>query len=206
MKRTCWVLVSNHKTDRQALKTADQSFKISKQEQLCFPLELFIISEPKTKIMVLEMERHHSISDPNTTSTLKKRYTAQTSAIVYIRAYLQRTVMPEKINKNTVINGINSHWVWIKRMNKPALDKNLQSWHSALSTPDFLSKKDTTVRLPPYFRRNKENCSKQQSRQLIETLHIICVLPDVHSVFRHTSAYTVPGTNFFIQILAHVPD
>jgi len=61
MKRTGCILVSNHKTDRQAFKTADQCFEMRKQEQLYFPSELFITSEPETKLMVLEMERHHSI-------------------------------------------------------------------------------------------------------------------------------------------------
>lgn len=44
-------------------------FKMRKQEQLYFPLELFIRSEPETKIMILEIEKHHIISDPTTTFT-----------------------------------------------------------------------------------------------------------------------------------------
>lgn len=46
-----------------------------KQEELYFPSELFITSEPETKIMVLEMERHHSISDLNAMLTSKKEAT-----------------------------------------------------------------------------------------------------------------------------------
>lgn len=58
--------MSNDQTDRQAFKTADQCSKMRKQEQLHFSSELFITSERETKIKVLEMERQHSISDPNT--------------------------------------------------------------------------------------------------------------------------------------------
>lgn len=43
-----------------------------KQEQLHFSSGFVITSEPETKIMVLEMEGHHSISDPNTTFKSKK--------------------------------------------------------------------------------------------------------------------------------------
>lgn len=64
--------MSNDQTDRQAFKTADQWSKMRKQEQLHFSSELFITSEPETKIMVVEMERHHRISDPNTTFKSKK--------------------------------------------------------------------------------------------------------------------------------------
>lgn len=64
--------MSNDQTDRQTFKTAHQCSKMRKQEQLHFSSELFIISELETKIMVLEMERQHSISDPNTTFKSKK--------------------------------------------------------------------------------------------------------------------------------------
>lgn len=72
MKIICCVLVSNHRTGRQAFKMAGQCFKMKKQEQLYFSSELFNASEPERKIMVLEMERHHSISDPNTMFASKK--------------------------------------------------------------------------------------------------------------------------------------
>lgn len=64
--------MSNDQTDRQAFKTADQCSKMRKQEQLHFSSELFITSEHETKIKVLEMERQHSISDPNTMFKSKK--------------------------------------------------------------------------------------------------------------------------------------
>lgn len=75
MERIWCILVSHHRTYRQAFKTADQCFKVRKQEHLCFPLELFFTSESETKIMVLEMERHHSISDPNRMFTTEKEDT-----------------------------------------------------------------------------------------------------------------------------------
>lgn len=65
--------MSNDQTDRQTFKTADQCSKMRKQEQLHFSSELFILSELETKIMVLEMERQHSISDPNTMFKSKKK-------------------------------------------------------------------------------------------------------------------------------------
>lgn len=72
MKRTGWVHRINDQTDRQAFKTAEQCSKIRKQELLHFSSELIITSESETKIMALNIESHHSISDPNTMFKSKK--------------------------------------------------------------------------------------------------------------------------------------
>lgn len=91
MKRACWVHTSSGQTDRQALKAADQCSKMRKQEKLHFSSELIIASESETKIMVLEMERQCSISDPNTMFKSKKKPCCSDVCIAWIRTYLQIT-------------------------------------------------------------------------------------------------------------------
>lgn len=91
------------------------------QEQLYFPSELFITSVPETKIMVLEVERHHSISDPNTMFTSKKesillRYLPQSrSGLIYKGLSCLRKSISYLTWKYIVINGINIDMKFVLR-------------------------------------------------------------------------------------------
>lgn len=146
----------NHKTDIQAFKPTDKCFKMRKQEELYFLSELFIKwawnknnstrgGKVLYQIQILCLHQ-------------KSNYIALISAIVKIGGFLHKTIMSEQISKLLDTESYCYKWdqYSYQVLNNLASDMNWQSWHTATSTPDFLTEKeDATERLLPYFRKNK---------------------------------------------------